>query len=847
MISRVKGLLEGLLVLLFFAALVIPMYYPISLHPGSMLPDKGDPSLYVWIVAWDLHKFLTGLSGFFDANIFWPYKDTLAYTDHLIGLALMAAPVYFLTGNIVLAWNSTTIASFILSGLAMYLLCREFRVSRGASLIAGVIFTFCPWRYAHYGHTTFYAFQWGLFALIFLHREIDNPRWGRALLYGFFFAFQGLSCLYLGAYLGVTSAVVLVYEFIRRGYRLPRALFVQLGTAMAIALLLLTPILTPFFRVSKEQGVKRTERDCVRLSADPFDYLAAPPHNRIYGATGRIFKSRLSYSPCENQLFPGIVPVLLGLAGLFFYRGKRPAKDSRGRGFQIQWERHQAIYFTVAITAFVLSLGPTLHVYWKMLYIPLPYKLLYHFVPGFAGMRGVSRFACVFMLGLAVLAAFGFDRVAGALRGPVKRSLAAMAFMLVILAEYFSSPVPHAEVPTGESVPRVYQWLAKQSPVAVVAELPQCSRWPGDSKDFSEVTGFMYAYYSAFHSFQPTINGQAAFLPPSQKFIWSVLSTFPSPESINLLRYLGVSFVVLHTDKYLGDEGKGIAGRASALASDLRAVGSFGPDLVYQVPGTLGPGSRLSMEGLAIKDAFLPARLRPYPLMAFSIELSDQGKWPVISTKLMEVELTVSEKGRNRAPTRQREKINVTLLPGQSRWYAFNVPGPTENGTHRLEVRVRFPELPGVDRSFAFDLEVGDFKDSRTPGVLKAEFTVLSAPAEASPNQAIPIQLKIKNAGDTLWLALPVKKNSKRGVIGLKARGWYRAGQKQVNVHTPSTLGLGRSLAPGEETTVTLSLWAPEAPGDYLVKLDLEDRDVGWFEDKGSTPLWIPVSVRIVQ
>src|SRR5512136_2369645 len=105
----------------FFAALTIILTWPLVLHPvTTMLPQGPDADLFVWTLAWDAHAFLHHPLSIFDANIYYPLRHTLAYSENLIGSALFAAPVIWLTGSPVLALNIVAWLSCALCGLGAF-------------------------------------------------------------------------------------------------------------------------------------------------------------------------------------------------------------------------------------------------------------------------------------------------------------------------------------------------------------------------------------------------------------------------------------------------------------------------------------------------------------------------------------------------------------------------------------------------------------------------------------------------------------------------------------------------------------------------------------------------------
>ena len=85
---------EAALVLGGFTCLTLVLSYPLILEFGDALPsDLGDPLLNAWILAWDSQRLLDGFLGLWQAPIFYPYPDTLAYSEHLLGIAVLVAPV----------------------------------------------------------------------------------------------------------------------------------------------------------------------------------------------------------------------------------------------------------------------------------------------------------------------------------------------------------------------------------------------------------------------------------------------------------------------------------------------------------------------------------------------------------------------------------------------------------------------------------------------------------------------------------------------------------------------------------------------------------------------------------
>lgn len=132
-----------------------------------------------------------------------------------------------------------------------------------------------------------------------------------------------------------------------------------------------------------------------------------------------------------------------------------------------------------------------------------------------------------------------------------------------------------------------------------------------------------------------------------------------------------------------------------------------------------------------------------------------------------------------------------------------------------------------------------DVPDSRAPRHLSARLTPeCELPPSLAPGAPVSVPLTVENAGDTLWLTGPARRN---GACMLGVRVIDAAGNVVSERHGEPPLP--RPLAPGESARVVLNLRAPVAPGEYRLKIDLVAQHVCWFEQTGSEPLVIPFRV----
>src|SRR5262245_53964762 len=160
-----------------YAALTIALTYPLSVQPASTVAwSDADTDLFMWTLAWDTHAVTSQPLAIFDANIYYPYRRTLAYSENLIGSAFFAAPVLWATRNPVLALNVVALLSVLLCGLGAFVLAHRLGLSPPAAFICGLVFAFAPARFFRITQLHLTTVQWIPFALASLHAYLDRGR-----------------------------------------------------------------------------------------------------------------------------------------------------------------------------------------------------------------------------------------------------------------------------------------------------------------------------------------------------------------------------------------------------------------------------------------------------------------------------------------------------------------------------------------------------------------------------------------------------------------------------------------------------------------------------------------------
>jgi hypothetical protein len=543
-----EGIREIVVVTLAYAALTFLMALPFSLSPGrQVVADVPDTHLYIWTLAWDAHAFLHQPFRIFDANIYYPFAGTLAYSENLIGSAFIAAPIIWLTGNLVLAMNLTALVTCVLCGTGAFVLARRLHVSLAGAFICGLIFAFAPPRFFRLGQLHMTAVQWIPFSLAFLHSYLDRGRRRDLLLAIACFSLQALSSGHGAVYLLLSIVALLGWRFAFGGEMAIRRWLGDFGAAGAYLLAPSVWVMLPYRIAQDEAGLLRAYRAGTQPGIESF--LASPSRFHLY--LQAIFLGRFT-KEADAYLFPGILVLILAAVAITQWPARRQLRDNM-----------TAFYFLIAMLSTLMFVDRPFEL-WRYLY----------WLPGFNFIRVPSRFIVLTMLALAVLAGMGFDRIA-ARASRRAQVIGFVAIAALLLGEY--SSYPFAGVPYSVDVPAIDHWLDTQPKPFVVAEVPVPSQGDLGALERQQTQSMLHA---TAH-WQKTVHGYSGIRRPLHDQLYLAMHSFPDAASINSLREVGVHYVVVHTNEY-ADRWRAVEEQI-ARTSALRLEHLEGPGRVYSI------------------------------------------------------------------------------------------------------------------------------------------------------------------------------------------------------------------------------------------------------------------------
>src|SRR5688572_12638053 len=511
LLARRRTALAGIVCVL----LAIVHTWPLITDPPTWCRnDNGDALLNEWILAWVAYQLPYAPARLFDANIFYPAKDTLAFSEPLIVPAILGMPVRWAGGSPVLTFNVVLLLGFALTAFAGYRLAREWTGDDLAGLLTGSLFAFNTHTLTRLAHVQG-IHAWGLpLALLAADRVIVRTRIRDAVWLAVWMAAMAYTSGYLVVFGAVLVGVVVVARIGEWRHRAGRVLG-TLGVAAIAGGAAVLPLFFPYRRAAIEQRMVRTLDAVAGYSATLEGYVASAGrlHYQLW--------SRPFFEQPIDSFFPGIIALLLATAAIVWViRGRTlGAGDAPGLTRNRVW-----MLVAVAAAGVILSLGTQ---------TPF-YGWLFHVFPPMQGLRAAARFGNLFLLAIAALAGIGLALVSSKL--PSRRArIAAVTVVALANLEALRAPFPYRNF---EGIPAIYSLVAQAPGRVVLAEVPF---YPA-SAVFENAT---YVLNSTAH-FKPLMNGYSGYTPASYRRYAEMFQGFPDDGAIVAMRQAGVTHVLVH-------------------------------------------------------------------------------------------------------------------------------------------------------------------------------------------------------------------------------------------------------------------------------------------------------------
>jgi len=489
--------------LALFFALATLHTWPLATDPAHLSRlDNDDTAFNTWVVAWVAHQVPHDPAHLFEAPIFYPEHDTLAYSEHMLVQSLMGAPLLWAGASPVLVFNLLVWAGLALSGFAMCVLMEGWTGSAAAGIVAGCLYAFNAHFLTRFAHLQAVHVEFFPAVLYAFDRLLRHPGGRVAALLAGTFVLQALCSNYTMVLVATSLTAALVVRSEAWSGRAPRV-WAYLALAGLGAVLVMLPFLLPYSRIRAEQHLTRSLEEVQLYSATWRDYLttAGRLHLKLWAQ---------SFFGDRTSLFPGFTGIALTgvtiASGLAF-------RDSRAR-----------MILAFGVVGFALSLGPALP----------GYAWLHEHVALLQGIRAAARWGLLVIVAVAMLAGFGVAHLHARWKDRSWWPALTVALVGLVTVEAMRAPLALVRF---DGIAKVHARLTRDDVHAIVV-YPLYSR--------GQVQRNARYLLDQTRHWKPMVNGYSSFVPTTFDERAARFQSFPDAAAIQALRDIGISHVVIH-------------------------------------------------------------------------------------------------------------------------------------------------------------------------------------------------------------------------------------------------------------------------------------------------------------
>ena len=348
----------------------------------------------------------------------------------------------------------------VLASFSTYFLARKWNLSRAASVLAATVYAFCGYLSAWALLPTLFATaSWLPLCLLLFEKASDDEKPG----FSSFALLLSLSCALLAGHAQIFFYIVLALAvrqpFLRRKWRGLAVLLGALAGSAALAAIQILPTLE-LARLGHRAGGRPTPGDWKfwqdrALGASDFPSFFVPQWTTGWGTLN------------ENFGYLGLGALFLAVLGILW----RPKTENGAAPRKFAVWASPAKNFALALAVFGLLYA-----------LATPVSQFFFFgVPGVSQMGGTGRAFLLWSLGVALLAAFGFDFARRRVKSAI---LPALALALVFGELGFNAFLSQPTAPRAQIYPptQLTTFLARNSSLTarVLMLTPKNSWLPGE-------------------------------------------------------------------------------------------------------------------------------------------------------------------------------------------------------------------------------------------------------------------------------------------------------------------------------------------------------------------------------
>lgn len=496
---------QSFFVFLISLLLSVVVLWPIVRHPASSLYDDSDGLLGAWTIAKVQQNLLAGKS-IFQGDNFFPQPNTIIFSDIFVSSAVLTLPLRVVTTEPLVHYNFVVFLGLFLTLVAAEMLIRELLILNGKgnivlSYLGAVIFSLSQVHLHYIGHLHMFSLQYVLFGMWALVKFCNTKQPSFLYISSFFAGVQIWQSFFL-VYYQIFFAFSLLFVSQARKTMVKNIKSIVLS--LCILMVLSLPVVLAYAGFFRDFRVVRDIREAIHFS--------------------------LIFPDLWNKFLSPVAFVLIVIGVVLGVKSKR--KNALANVFMI-----------LAVFAFILSLGPALHLgsetvklnlFGRTVHIPLPYALFYYLAPGFQAFRTPSRFIPLSLLSGIIASVMVISR-----KKRIIRNLVPLAIFCTGISIVASIPTRSTSVPSISSYPSYVSFLQARPEITMV-KLP-IRDW-GDPLAKEDTYEMLYSLKTK----KKLVNGQSGFFPEEWlSFQHQITINFPKEDAFILMKARGIELVLI--------------------------------------------------------------------------------------------------------------------------------------------------------------------------------------------------------------------------------------------------------------------------------------------------------------
>lgn len=406
---NLKAFLKLLPIIICFFLLTAFIFRSLLFNISTHLLDWFDYPLMVWIINQDIeHISNLQINNFFNSNIFYPFHNTLLFSDLLLPSSILGLVLQLFSSNPIFIFNIIFFVTIFLNIWSSFLLWRIFFPDKALLLFGTLITAFSPYFFMNLNHFQMINFWPFLFGLYFLFKEQISRK--NAVFIGVMFSLEFLSSVYLCIFMlfaiGIWYTMKIIDQYFKKE-RIKDIIIHGLIVLLTISILA-GPFALKYIQVKKEFNITRTPGEYILYSAHITDYIFTTHYQSFISSTplASRWNSFNKHLIGEAGSFPGVVLIVLLIFGLLFLQ-----KGKKNNILGIKLNFYNIYFLTLLVSGFMFSLGPRLNVNGIYVGIPLPYYAVLNFFPIVEPIRANARWMWLLFLGLNYFALLGLKKL----------------------------------------------------------------------------------------------------------------------------------------------------------------------------------------------------------------------------------------------------------------------------------------------------------------------------------------------------------------------------------------------------------------------------------------------------